>query len=97
MSQVLATARVIDYDPEVMRVLREAFTALHGSHPEVMAKIADVIEAARGHESPIPIVEAAFRDAGKALLPTDRDAAQTLFRVAETLAEISTYWGVPGD
>lgn len=72
---------VMDYDSEITAVLREAFKALHGSHPEVMTKIAATVAAARGQPSQVPIVEAAFRDAGKALMATDKDAAQALFTV----------------
>lgn len=91
----------MDFDPQVMNVIREAVEALQGSHPAVIAQIAAVVEAARidasggDQYSKIHNVEAAFRSAGKALLPTDKDAAQALFKVAETLGEISAYWGVP--
>jgi len=87
----------MEYDSEVIEVIREAFVALQGSHPEVLARISAAIEIARGHDSELQEIEAVFRDAAKALVPSDKAAAQTLFKVAETLAEISTYWGVPRD
>ena len=85
----------MDFEPEVEEVIRKAFTALERTHLDVLVRISSAIEEARGQTSQLPIVEAAFRDAGKALLATDSNAAQTLFRVAETLAEISTYWNLP--
>jgi len=81
----------MDFDPEVMEVIRKAFTALERSHPDVLVRISSAIEAVRGQTSQLPVVEAVFRDAGKALIATDKPAAQILFKVAETLAEISTY------
>jgi hypothetical protein len=77
----------MDFEPQVMEVIRKAFTALERSHPDVLVRISSAIEASHGDTSRLSIVEAAFRDAGKALLTTDKGAAQTLFRVAETLAE----------
>ena len=77
----------MDFEPQVMEVIRKAFTALERSHPDVLVRISSAIEASLGDTSRLSIVEAAFRDAGKALLTTDKGAAQTLFRVAETLAE----------
>jgi hypothetical protein len=85
----------MDHDQEVMGVIREAFVALQGSHPEVLARISSAIKAASGQDSNVALVEAAFRDAALALVPTDKSAAGTLFKVAETLAEISDYWGLP--
>lgn len=82
---------------EVTKVIREAFAALQTSHPEVLARISSAIDAARGRDSNASSIEAAFRDAAKALVLTDPGAAQTLFTVAETLAEISTYWGSSKD
>jgi predicted transcriptional regulator len=87
----------MNYNAEVAEVIREAFKTLQGSHPDVLARISSVIESTRGDDSEIQTVEATFRDAAKALMPTDRGAAQTLFTVAETLAEISQYWGLPRD
>jgi hypothetical protein len=96
--------RTMDFDQEVVDIIREAFVALQDSHPAIMAQIAAAVEAARvdasangDQYSKIQNVEAAFRSAGKALLPTDRDAAQTLFKVAETLGEITAYWSAPKD
>jgi hypothetical protein len=49
------------------------------------------VESSRGNESPLPAVEAVFREAARALLPTDRDAAETLFTFAEVLGARSNY------
>jgi hypothetical protein len=87
----------MDHRAEVTEVIHEAFKSLQGSHPEVLARISSAIELARGQDSEIQNVEAAFREAAIALVPTDKGAAKTLFTVAETLAEISQYWGLPRD
>jgi hypothetical protein len=87
----------MDESEEVAEVIRAAFAALQGSHPEVLARISSALDAARREDSNASTIEAAFRDAAKVLLATDAGAAQTLFTVAETLAEISTYWGSAKD
>jgi hypothetical protein len=87
----------MDYEKEVTQVVSDAFVALRGSHPELLARISSAIDAARGNEFELQRVESAFRDAAKTLLATDKAAAQTLFTAAETLGEISSYWGLPRD
>jgi hypothetical protein len=85
-----------DETAEITEVIRAAFNELQGLHPEVLSRISSAIESARGHDSEIQEIEVAFRDAAKSLVPTHKSAAQTLFQVAETLAEIANYWGLPG-
>jgi hypothetical protein len=83
----------MDETAEVAEVIRAAFEALQGRHPEVVARISSAIESVEKVQD----VEAAFRAAAIGLVPTDKEAAGVLFKVAETLAEISTYWGIPRD
>jgi len=82
------TSNANDERAEFTKVIREAFNELQGSHPDVIARISSAIESAHGHDSEIQTAEITFRDAAKALVPTDKGAAQTLFKAAETLAEI---------
>jgi hypothetical protein len=84
-----------DERAEFTAAIREAFSELQGSHPDVLARISSAMESARGHDSEIQTVEVTFRDAAKALVATDKGVAQTLFKAAETLAEIANYWGSP--
>ena len=74
-------------DAPGLEILRDAFVALSESHPELVAKLSAVMESSRGERSALPVVEAGFREAARALLPTDRDAAETLFVLAEVLAQ----------
>jgi hypothetical protein len=85
----------MDHDSEVGEVIRDAFAALQGPHPAVMAMIGAVIDATRGQAHHVSAVEAAFRDAGKAIVSSDKESARILFKVAESLAEISSYWEIP--
>ena len=80
-----------DEVPDPIEVLREAFITLDGKHPELVAKIADAMQASRGKDSQLPAVEVAFREAAVSLVPVDKDAAETLFTIAEVLAQIPRY------
>jgi hypothetical protein len=72
-----------------MQAIREAFKQLQGSHPEVLSKLSAALSANRGQGFGAPKVEAALREAAVSLIPTDKDAAETLFALAELLAEVS--------
>ena len=80
-----------DEVPDPIEILREAFTTLDGKHPELVAKIAQAMQSSRGQDSQLPAVEAAFREAAVSLVPVDKDAAETLFTIAEVLAQIPRY------
>jgi hypothetical protein len=87
----------MDETAEVAEVIRAAFATLQGRHPDVVARISAAIGALGGGDSNVHDIESAFRTAAIGLVPGDKDAAQVLFKVAETLAEIATYWSLPKD
>ena len=78
----------MDYDPEIIAAIRDALAALQDSHPDVLVKVAAAVRAAKGRNFKLPELEAAFREAAATVVPSDKSAAETLFTMAELLAQI---------
>jgi hypothetical protein len=75
----------MEYTPQPLAILRAAFLSLQQSHPEMVTRLS----AAMLSDSSPPGVESEFRDTAVALVPIDREAAETLFTVAEVIAQIA--------
>ena len=73
-------------DPEVLAAIAEALEALNQTHPALILEITAAIHARSGGRKEIASVEAAASKAATAVMPTDPDAARTLFTLAELLA-----------
>ena len=73
--------------PQPLEILRAAFLSLQQSHPEMVTRLSVAMTPSDGGDSSLPDVAAAFREAARALVPTDKDAAETLFTLAEVLAQ----------
>ena len=73
-------------EAEVLAAIHEALNALSETNPLALAALSKAIKAAgRGGLSRIQSLEASIGDAAASLV-TERDAAETLFGLAEVLA-----------
>jgi hypothetical protein len=73
-------------DPEILAAITAAFEALNQTQPALILEITAAIHAPGSGRKKMANVEAAARKAGAAVLPTDPDAARTLFTLAELVA-----------
>jgi hypothetical protein len=73
-------------DPEVLAAIAETLEALNQKQPAFILEITAAIHAPGRGRKKIANVEAAARKAAAAVMPTDPDAARTLFTLAELLA-----------
>ena len=74
-------------EAEVLAAIHEALNALSETNPLALAALSKAIKAAgRGGLSRIQSLEASIGDAAASLAVTERDAAETLFGLAEVLA-----------
>jgi hypothetical protein len=79
-------AKLDDPDPEILAAIAEALEALNQAQPEMILEIVAAIHAPGGRRKKMANVEAAASKAGAAVLPSDPDAARTLFTLAELVA-----------
>jgi hypothetical protein len=75
-----------DPDPEILAAITEALEALNQTRPALILEITEAIHARGGGRKKMANVEAAARKAAAAVMPTDPDAARTLFTLAELIA-----------
>jgi hypothetical protein len=73
-------------DPEILAAILEALEALNQTQPALVLEITAAIHAPGRSRKRIANVEAAARKAAAAVMPTDPNAARTLFTLAELLA-----------
>jgi hypothetical protein len=73
-------------DPEILGAIAEALEALNQTQPALILEITAAIHAPGGGRKKMANVEAAARKAAAAVMPTDPDAARTLFTLAELIA-----------
>ena len=73
-------------DPEILAANAEAFEALNQTRPALILEVTAAIRAPGRGRRKIASVEAAARKAATAVMPTDADAARTLFTIAVLLA-----------
>jgi len=73
-------------DPEILAAIYEALDALNQTQPALILEIVAAIHAPGRGRKKIANVEAATRKAATVFMPTDPDAARTLFTLAELLA-----------
>ena len=73
-------------DPEILAAIAEALDALNQTQPALILEITEAIRAPGRGRKKFASVEAAARKAATAVFPTDPEAAETLFTIAELLA-----------
>jgi hypothetical protein len=73
-------------DPEILAAIAEALEALNQTQPALILEITAAIHARSRGRKKMANVEAAARKAATAVMPTDPDAARTLFTIAELIA-----------
>jgi hypothetical protein len=73
-------------DPEILAAIAEALEALNETDSALILEITEAIQAPGRGRKKLANVEAAARKAAASVMPTDPDAAHTLFTFAELLA-----------
>jgi hypothetical protein len=75
-----------DPDPEILAAITDALESLNATQPALILEITRAIHAAGRGRKKMANVEAAARKAATAVMPTDPEAAKTLFTLAELIA-----------
>jgi hypothetical protein len=73
-------------NPGILAAIADALEALNQTQPALVLEITAAIHAPGHGRKKIASVEAAARKAAAAVMPTDPNAARTLFTLAELLA-----------
>jgi hypothetical protein len=73
-------------DPEILAAIADALDALNQTQSALILEITEAIRAPGRGRKKFASVEAAARKAATAVMPTDPEAAETLFTLAELLA-----------